>query len=110
MTLKQQDIALKEECLKIPISNINSELKEIIEKKITYLEQQLSARLSEEQALLQTIPGVGKITAMTFAIEISDISKFDTPKKLVGFFGINSKIKQSGTSLNIKGHISKRGN
>jgi len=28
----------------------------------------------------------------------------------VGFVGVDSKIKQSGTSLNIHGHISKRGN
>lgn len=110
LTLKQQDITLKEECLKMPISNINSELKEIIEKKIIYLEQQLSACLPEKQALLQTIPGVGKITAMTFATEIGDVTKFSSPKKLVGFVGIDSKIRQSGTSLNIKGHISKRGN
>ena len=110
LALKQQDITLKEECLKLPISNINNELKEIIEKKIIYLEQQLLACLPEQQALLQTIPGVGKITAMTFATEIGDVSKFSNPKKLVGFIGIDSKIKQSGTSLNIHGHISKRGN
>lgn len=110
LTLKQQDITLKEECLKLPISDINNELKEIIEKKIIYLEQQLLACLPEQQALLQTIPGVGKITAMTFATEIGDVAKFSSPKKLVGFVGIDSKIKQSGTSLNIHGHISKRGN
>lgn len=110
LTLKQQDITLKEECLKLPISDINNELKEIIEKKIIYLEQQLLACLPEQQLLLQTIPGVGKITAMTFATEIGEVSKFSSPKKLVGFVGIDSKIKQSGTSLNIHGHISKRGN
>ncbi len=110
LILKQQDITLKEECLKLPISSINIELKEIIEKKIIYLEQQLAACLPEQQALLQTIPGVGKITAMTIATEIGDVNKFSSPKKLVGFIGIDSKIRQSRTSLNIKGHISKRGN
>lgn len=108
-TLKQQDITLKEEYLKLPISSINTELKDIIEKKIIFLEQELEACLPEQQALLRSIPGVGKITAMTFATEIGDISKFSSAKKLVGFVGIDSKIKQSGTSLNIKGHISKRG-
>ncbi|HZJ41493.1 MAG TPA: transposase [Patescibacteria group bacterium] len=53
---------------------------------------------------------MGKITAMTFATEIGDITKFSNPKKLVGFVGVDSKIKQSATSLNIHGHISKRGN
>jgi len=100
-TLKQQDITLKEECLKLPISSINTELKEIIEKKIIFLEQ---------QTLLRSIPEVGKITAITFATEIGNINKFSSAKKLVGFVGIDSKIRQSGTSLNIKGHISKRGN
>jgi transposase len=110
LTLKQQDITLKEEYLKLPISSINMELKEIIEKKIIFLEQELEACLPAQQALLRSIPGVGKITAMTFATEIGDISKFSSAKKLVGFVGIDSKIRQSGTSLNIKGHISKRGN
>jgi len=110
LILKQQHITLKEECLKLPISSINTELKEIIVKKIIYLEQQLAACLPDQQILLQSIPGVGKITAMTFATEIGDISKFSSPKKLVGFVGLDSKIRQSGTSLNIKGHISKRGN
>ncbi len=110
LTLKQQDITLKEECQKLPISNINIELKEIVEKKIIYLEQQLEACLPEQQLLLQSIPGVGKITATTFATEIGDVAKFSSPKNLVGFVGIDSKTKQSGTSLNIHGHISKRGN
>jgi len=110
LILKQQDITLKEECLKLPISNINYELLEIIEKKIIYLEQQLSACLPKQQELMRTIPGIGKITAMTFATEIGDIVKFDSAKKLVGFIGVDSKIRESGSSLKIKGHISKRGN
>jgi transposase len=79
-TLKQQDITLKEECLKLPISSINTELKEIIEKKIIFLEQQLEACLPEQQILLRSIPGVGKITAITFATEIGDINKFSSAK------------------------------
>lgn len=110
LIVKQQDITLKEECLKMPISSLNYELREVVEKKIIFLEQQLEAHKSREQALLKTIPGVGKVTAMTILTEISNINKFNTPKKLVGFIGVDSKIKESGISIKVRGHISKRGN
>jgi transposase len=110
LIVKQQDITLKEECLKMPISNINSELEEVVLKKMIYLEQQLSGFKSTQQQLLKSIPGIGKITAMTLVVEIGSMAKFSSAKKLVGFIGLDSKTKESGTSLKVRGHISKRGN
>lgn len=59
---------------------------------------------------MQTIPGVGPITAISFLSEVGDISRFNTSKKLVAYIGLDSRVHKSGTSINGKGYISKRGN
>jgi transposase len=110
LIVKQQDITLKEECLKMPICTINKELADVVLGKINYLEQQLASFKVNEQALLRSIPGIGKVTAMTIVTEVGSMDKFSSAKKLVGFIGLDSKIKESGTSLKVRGHISKRGN
>ena len=47
-------------------------------------------------ALLDTIPGVGELLALTFASEIGDIARFNAPRKLIGYAGLAPKINQSG--------------
>ena len=71
---------------------------ELLDKRITPLEQELSpiARADRDVALLVTIPGVGDLLALTFAAEIADISRFPSPRKLVGYAGMAPGVKQSG--------------
>jgi transposase len=46
--------------------------------------------------LLMTCPGIGWVLAFTIASEIGDISRFPTPRKLVGYTGLCPKVDQSG--------------
>ena len=41
---------------------------------------------------------------------IGDIERFSTPEKLVAYIGLDCRVYQSGTSVQGKGYISKRGN
>lgn len=59
--------------------------------------------------LLRTIPGIGELTAPAIVAELGDITRFRGPKQLVAFAGLDPRIKQSGSSLNRYGHITKRG-
>jgi len=59
---------------------------------------------------LTSISGVGKATASSFIAELGSISNFATHKQLTAFVGTDPTIYQSGTSVNGKGSISKRGN
>ena len=43
-------------------------------------------------------------------VEVSSIDRFKTVKQLCAFIGIDPSIRQSGTSVNYRGKISKRGN
>ena len=59
--------------------------------------------------LVDSIPGVGYLTAVTLISEIGDINGFIKPKHLVAFFGIDSSVNESGKFKGNKNKISKRG-
>jgi transposase len=54
--------------------------------------------------------GIGDITAAKFLIEIGDIQNFKSHKQLRAYIGTDPSVKQSGSSVNVNGKISKRGN
>lgn len=62
-----------------------------------------------ESDILESIPGVGKITAAHFLAEVGDITNFSRYQKLIAFCGTDPGIYQSGTILK-QGHITKHGN
>lgn len=59
--------------------------------------------------LIDSIPGIGSLTAITIIAEIGDINGFVKPKHLVAFFGIDSSINESGKFKGNQNNISKRG-
>lgn len=58
--------------------------------------------------LLVTVPGIGHILAYTIASEIGDISRFPTPKKLVGYTGLAPRVNQSG-ARDLRGPLTRNG-
>lgn len=107
---QQEDIQYKEDCLKIKLNPVYQEMGAILLDKIKELERALKEFSKPEQKLLQTIPGVGPLTAVSFIAEVGDIQRFKQAKQLVAFIGLDSRVHQSGTSIKGKGYISKRGN
>lgn len=55
------------------------------------------------------IPGVGPVTALTFATAIDDPARFRRSRDVAAYFGLTSSRWQSGTSIDVKGRISKAG-
>lgn len=55
------------------------------------------------------IPGVGPVTALSFSTAIEDPTRFKRSRDVAAYFGLTSKRWQSGTSIDIKGRISKAG-
>lgn len=58
--------------------------------------------------LLQSIPGVGLMSAATILAEIGDFSAFKKPDKLVAYFGIDPSVMQSGEFTGTRNKMSKR--
>lgn len=79
-------------------------------------EIELAERLLAAQALerpdvrrLMTIPGVGAITALAMVAVIGDVSRFPSPRHLVGYLGLDPRVRQSGEKTARHGHISRAG-
>lgn len=78
--------------------------------EISELEGEIARLLDPEVGgLLQTIPGIGPTCAATIAAEVGDPGRFDDPKKLVAYAGMDSTKSQSGESDGGGQHMSKRG-
>ena len=63
----------------------------------------------EQLKRLLTITGVNCIVAIGLLAAIGDISRFASPQKLVSYFGLNPRVRQSGLQPAQHGHISKIG-
>lgn len=60
-------------------------------------------------SLLEQMPAIGFLTAVTLIAEIGDFSKFNSPKAFTAFFGIDPGVNQSGKFNGDRNKISKRG-
>lgn len=74
------------------------------------IEQFVDEYHNDDIDLLTSINGVGKPSAASFLTELGNINNFASYKQLTAFIGTDPTIYQSGTSINVKGSISKRGN
>lgn len=59
---------------------------------------------------LSTIYGVGFIVAAIIRSELGDLRRFGKAKQLTAYAGLNPSVRQSGTSVNGRAHMDKRGN
>ena len=65
--------------------------------------------LQERVARLMTIPGVGEITALTWALEVGEPSRFTSIRQAVSYYGLCSAQKESAGKEQ-RGPISKKRN
>ena len=79
-------------------------------RQATELGRQLVATARQSQAcqLLMSIPGVGAVTATSFATAIEDPENFKTSRSVGAWLGLTTRRYQSG-EVNYDGHISRRG-
>ena len=80
-------------------------------KHLSTLEDEIDALAKdiEECKIIQSIPGIGEKIAATIISEIGEIDRFNHPKKLVAFAGIDPSIFESGTFKGTLNRITKRG-
>ena len=86
------------------INTYQREINLIKEKLINYGKQ------SKYFEPINSIFGIGELTASLIIAELGDINRFNNVKELTAYCGLDPSIKQSGKSIDIKGPISKSGN
>ena len=87
-------------------------------RQVDFLDEELDAleRTLAEQALaspdirrLMGVPGVGVHTAAAFIAAVGDVRRFPTARQLVGYLGLDPRVRQSGNAEARHGRISKAG-
>jgi hypothetical protein len=58
---------------------------------------------------LMTIPGVGVTTAAALVAVVGDVVRSPRPNQLVGYLGLDPRVRQSGNKPAYTGHISRQG-
>lgn len=58
---------------------------------------------------LMTIPGVDATVALSIVAAVGDFGRFSRPEKLVRYFGLNPRVRQSGRQPASHGRITKQG-
>lgn len=80
-----------------------------LENQAHELEVKIKEIYSKLDNHLQSIPGIGEVTAPIILAEIGDINNFSTPSKLTAFAGIDPSENQSGNKKSTDEKTSKRG-
>ncbi len=80
-----------------------------LENQAHELEVKIKDIYSKLDNHLQSIPGIGEVTAPIILAEIGDINNFSTPSKLTAFAGIDPSENQSGNKKSTDEKTSKRG-
>lgn len=80
-----------------------------IEDQIKDLDSEIEIYYNQFDCHLESIPGIGKVTAAIILSEIGDVTRFKSAKALVAYAGIDPTVKQSGQFLANNNKMSKRG-
>jgi len=75
------------------------------------LDRDIGSAVVDDPAVkrLLTIAGVNVTVATGLVAAIGDVRRFSSPQKLVSYFGLNPRVRQSGLGLAQHGRISKAG-
>ena len=80
-----------------------------LDAEITEIEAEIKSMMDEMHSPITTIPGIGcRMGAMILA-EAGDLSRFDSPDKLLAYAGMSPSTYQSGQLKNCYPHMEKRG-
>jgi transposase len=84
---------------------------EFLDARLEPLEAELRpfAKADPSAVLLDTIPGVAELLALTIAVEVGEISRFASPEKLVSYGRLAPRVRQSGQARPRSGPLSKSG-
>jgi transposase len=83
----------------------------LIEKQLVEIDQELEQLIDNDEDVnnIESIPGIGRKTAIALMIYTKGLKEFDNYRKVSSYFGISPRIIQSGSSIKGRGSICKMG-
>jgi transposase len=94
--------------LESSIAFLESETKRLQKQIRDHINQ--NPDLKRDSKLLQSIPGVGELTAWDILAELPDVSQFDSAQSVAAYAGLAPREHQSGKSVRKQTRLSKQGN
>jgi transposase len=84
---------------------------DFLDLEVAELEQVIAREALDSAQIrrLMTVPGVNVIVAATFLAAVGDIGRFRGQRQLVGYLGLDPRVRQSGSAPATHGRISKQG-
>lgn len=82
---------------------------QLIEKHLKEIEEVMIEISNRQKHYLTTITGISDVTACVILGEIGSIDRFERPKQLVAYAGLDASVHQSGDFNSSNTRISKRG-
>lgn len=79
-----------------PLLEQDLEVAELLEAKIKQLDGEIGQSQSEEEKLLESIPGIGPLFSSVIASEIDGIGRFNSSAKLAAYVGVVPTTHVSG--------------
>lgn len=99
-----------------PITQSITAILSVFDEQIKRLKKQITEHIDQhphlrtQRDLLESIPGIGSLTAAKLLGEILEFTRYSDARKLVAYAGLSPATRQSGTSLRTRGRICKKGN
>lgn len=90
------------------LQTLQAEIQAVTQQLMVLIRQ--DAELAHQKKLLVSIPGVGELTAVRFLAELGDLREFSSAKQLAAYLGLTPESKSSGSSVQTKPRLSKKGN
>lgn len=84
---------------------------DLVGEEIAAIERTLAISALEQPQIrrLITIPGLDALSALAILAAIGDVRRFRAPAKLVGYLGLDPRVRQSGAHRTMYGAITKQG-
>ena len=87
----------------------DQKMEALLQQMTSLVEENQEERIVKQLTLLESIKGVGFLSALTLMCEIGDFTAFKKPKQLFAYFGLDPSVNQSGNFNGSRMKISKRG-
>ena len=107
-SLAASSVGVKNTYISIQITQTIAQI-ELIESRISELEQIICKAMDELDSVIMTVPGIGKLNGAMILGEIGDIHRFSHPSKLLAYAGLDPVVNQSGKFNAKRTRMSKRG-
>lgn len=91
------------------IKGMDAAISATMDKIRSLVEKDRSEKFVRQIHWLDSITGIGFLSAVTIMCEIGDFSVFKSPKQLFAYFGMDPEVRQSGKFNATEVHMSKRG-